>query len=63
LEGAKNEQKFKDFLRRHQIPTQVWYNAYPGLTALDRKRNALIREGLEQSSMTDSEIRQWLQLF
>ena len=63
LDGAKDEQKFKDFLRRHQMPTQVWYNAHPGLTALDRKRNALIRQGLEQSSMSDSAIREWLRLF
>ncbi len=63
LGGAKDEQTFKDFLRRHQLPTQVWYNAFPGLTALDRRRNALIREGLEQTSMADSEIREWLQLF
>ena len=63
LDGAKDEQTFKEFLRRHQMPTQVWYNAYPGLTALDKKRNALIREGLERSSMTDSEVKEWLQLF
>ena len=63
LDGAKDEQKFKDFLRRHQMPTQVWYNACPGLTALERKRNALIRDGFEQSSMTDSAIKEWLQLF
>jgi hypothetical protein len=63
LDGAKDEQKFKDFLRRHQMPTQVWYNACPGLTAFDRKRNALIRSGLEQSFMTDSAIKEWLQLF
>jgi hypothetical protein len=63
LDGAKDEQTFKNFLRRHQIPTQVWYNAYPGLTALDRKRNMLIREGLEQPFMTESEIKEWLQLF
>jgi hypothetical protein len=63
LDGAQNEQRFKGFLRRHQIPTQVWYNAHPGLTALDRKRNMLIREGLERSSMKDSEIQEWLQLF
>lgn len=61
-DGAKDEQRFKHFLRRHQLPTQVWYNAYPGLTALDRKRNALIREGLYRSSMTDSEAKEWLQL-
>lgn len=60
--GSKDEQKFKYFLRRHQLPTEVWYNAYPGLTALDRRRNMLIRQGLEQSSMTDSEIQEWLQL-
>ena len=62
LDGAKDEQKFKDFLRRHQLPTQVWYNAMPGLTALDRKRNALIREGLSRKRMTDSEIQEWLRL-
>ena len=63
LDGAKDEQTFKDYLRRHQMPTQAWYNAYPGLTALDRRRNALIREGLEKSWMTDSEIQEWLRLF
>jgi hypothetical protein len=63
LDGAKDEQTFKDYLRRHQIPTQAWYNAYPGLTALDKRRNALIREGLEKSWMTDSEIQEWLRLF
>jgi hypothetical protein len=60
--GAKDEQHFKDFLRRHQMPTQVWYNAYPGLTALDRRRNTLIREGLQNDSMTEEETRAWLQL-
>lgn len=61
--GSKDEQKFKYFLRRHQLPTEVWYNGYPGLTALDRRRNMLIRQGLEQLSITDSEIQEWLQLF
>ena len=62
LDGAKNEQKFKYVLRRHQLATEVWYNAHPGLTALDRHRNSMIREGLEESSMTDEEARQWLAL-
>ena len=62
LDGAKNEQKFKYVLRRHQLATEVWYNAYPGLTALDRHRNSLIREGLEKSSLSNSEAQQWLQL-
>ena len=63
LDGAKDEQKFKNFLRRHQLPTQVWYNAHPGLTALNKRRNMLIRQGLKSSSMTDSEIQEWLRLF
>jgi hypothetical protein len=62
LDGAKDEQPFKEFLRRHQLPTQAWYNANPGLTALDRRRNSLIRDGIEQTSMSDSEIQEWLQL-
>jgi len=37
------------FLRRHQLPTEVWYNAYPGLSAFDLKRNILIRDGIERN--------------
>src|SRR5581483_8809518 len=60
--GARIEQQFKYYLRRHQIPTQVWYKAYPGLTAADLARNTLVREGLEARSATDAEARQWLAL-
>ena len=63
LHGARNEQAFKGYLRRHQMPTQVWYNASPGLTALNKRRNALIREGIERSNMTNAEIKEWLSLF
>lgn len=59
-DGAKNELRFKDTNRRHQIPTQVWYKAYPGLTAFDLTRNARVREGIERAAMTDAEIRSWL---
>jgi hypothetical protein len=61
--GAKDEQKFKRFIRRHELATEVWYNAHPGLTAVDLARNTRIREGLERPVLTDAEIRQWLQLF
>jgi hypothetical protein len=61
--GAKYEQKFKHFLRRHELPTEVWYNAYPGLTALDLERNTRIRAGMDKPSMTDAEIEEWLRLF
>lgn len=63
LDGAKDEQKFNYYIRRHELPTEVWYNVFPGVATLDKKRNTLIRQGLEQLSMTDSEIQQWLQLF
>ena len=62
FEGATDEQNFKYVLRRHELPTDVWYNAHPGLTALDRHRNTMIRQGLEQDSLSDIDARQWLQL-
>jgi len=62
LDGSKNEQKFKYFLRRHELPTEVWYNAHPGLTAFDLKRNSLIRQGICRDDMTDAELQQWVAL-
>jgi hypothetical protein len=62
-DGASNEQKFEYYIFRHQLPVDVWYKAYPGLTAFDLKRNGLIRDGLSKRAMTDDEARQWLNLF
>jgi len=61
-DGCQDEQKYKNFLRRHTLPTQVWYKAYPGLTAIDLERNRRIREGLESSSMSEQEAREWVAL-
>jgi hypothetical protein len=61
--GAKDELTFKDYLRRHQLPTQVWYNATPGLTACDKERNARIRSGLEQPWLSDKALQEWVNLF
>ena len=61
--GAKDELTFKDYLRRHQLPTQVWYNATPELTACDKERNARIRSGLEQPWLSDKALQQWISLF
>jgi hypothetical protein len=61
-DGCLDERKFKEYLRRHQLPTQVWYNAHPGLTAIDLERNTLIRKGLESPSLSDQEARQWVAL-
>ena len=61
-DGCRDEQKYKDFLRRHTLPTQAWYKAYPGLTAVDLERNGRIRQGLESQSMSEQETREWLAL-
>lgn len=59
--GATREQEFKDYLRRHQIPTPIWYSAYPHLTAVNIERNAALRAGLS-GRMSEREARRWLRL-
>jgi hypothetical protein len=58
--GARNEGDWKAFLRHHEMPTPVWYKAYPGLTCQDLARNARIRKGLESRSDDERSIRRWL---
>jgi hypothetical protein len=62
FDGCKDEQVFKRVLRRHQLPTEVWYNAHPGLTAANKHRNSLIRAGIDKAAMTDNEVREWISL-
>jgi hypothetical protein len=62
-DGAKDEQKFKYYIRRHQLPTEVWYNAHRGLTAFEMQRNTKIRQGIERGSMTEAEAQAWVKLF
>jgi hypothetical protein len=62
LDGCSDERKFKEYLRRHQVPTQVWYKAYPGLTAVDLERNTRIRRGIEIDSMTEQQATEWAAL-
>lgn len=60
--GARREHLFKYYQRRHQVPTDVWYKAYPGLTLLDLDRNQRIREGLQRSRSSDAQTLAWLKL-
>lgn len=62
LDGAKDEQKFKHFIRRHELATEVWYNAHEGLSANDLRRNTAIRQQLEAESLTEQEAREWAAL-
>lgn len=58
--GAEREQQFKYTQRRHQFRSEVWYKAYPDLTATDLARNSRIRQGVEIRQSSDAEIRDWL---
>lgn len=57
--GSSDEEAFKDYLRRHQLPTQVWFSAYGDLTAINIENNARIRAGL-YGEMSVAEARAWL---
>ncbi len=60
--GATDELNFKYFLRRHELPTQVWHNALPNRTAVELERNGRIREGLDAESLPAPAAREWVQL-
>jgi hypothetical protein len=61
LDGARDEQAFKNYLRRHQLAVPLAYSAYPHLTAVNIENNARIRQGLTQE-LNDEEARLWLAL-
>jgi hypothetical protein len=44
FKGARDEGAFKAWTRAYQVPTQVWYSAYPLLSVADVLKNARIRE-------------------
>jgi hypothetical protein len=58
-EGARDEMAFKLYIRSHQLPTQVWFSAYPHLTTLNIENNARIREGL-YAAMDTAATEAWL---
>jgi hypothetical protein len=60
-EGARQEQAFKLFLRRHQLPTQVWFSAYSGLPARNVDQTARLRDGLTHP-LTEQAAAAWLSL-
>ncbi|MFL5334068.1 MAG: hypothetical protein ACJ8H8_13020 [Geminicoccaceae bacterium] len=60
--GARFEGKYKRYLRRHQIPTAVWYKAYPGLSVADLNRNSMIRQGIDRPPRDEAATIAWLSL-
>jgi Dyp-type peroxidase family len=61
LDGAWNERTFKRHNRNKQIPTQVWYAAYPNLSAVNIGENARLRAGLF-APQNDKQTTDWLRL-
>lgn len=61
-DGAKKEQRFKDYLGNHQIENQVWYSAYPHLTAVNIANNEAIHKGL-WGRMSERQAKDWLKRF
>jgi hypothetical protein len=59
LGGARDAEAFKGFLRVHQLPTPIWYSAYPDLSAANIQNNARIRAGL-YGHMTPEQAQDWL---
>lgn len=59
LDGAHQEQLFKNYLRSHQLPTQVSYSAYPSLSAANINNNAELRLGLTRT-LSEDEATKWL---
>jgi hypothetical protein len=57
--GAQDELAYKNFLGRHQVPTPVFYSAYPELTAVAVDTNSALRDGLTES-LDDLGAQQWL---
>jgi hypothetical protein len=61
LDGARDEQQYKAYLRNHQLPS-VWFSAYPTVSARNVDDNSALREGLA-GELTEEGARRWLSLF
>jgi hypothetical protein len=59
-EGARDEDNFKAWTRSHQVPTQLWYSAYPELTVRNIRQNSRICDGLVTRPAHAEAVRAWL---
>jgi len=58
--GARHSAEFKAWARFKQIPTQVWYSAYPTSSIKNINNNTAIRQGLIKEMDTEK-TKEWLQ--
>jgi Dyp-type peroxidase family len=62
LDGAKDGDSFKRWVRRQQVVTQFWRPRFPELPADIKRANALIHFGLARAT-DETEARDWLSQF
>lgn len=62
LDGATDEERFKEWARAKQIPTQVWYTAHANETVKNILNNFEIRNNIE-NDLNRQQTEQWLQRF
>jgi hypothetical protein len=58
-EGAKDEEAFKQWTRRHQIATQAWWSGVPDSTVQNIRNDLWIRRNFERA-LSDEELDEWL---
>jgi len=58
-QGAIHEEQFKQWTRMHQLPTQVWYSAYPDQTVQNILDNCQVRQGVG-APLSRREVAAWL---
>ena len=56
--GSEDADRFKAWARHIQIPTQVWYSAYPGLSIRNINDNTITRRGL--ADLEGVSAQEWL---
>jgi len=52
--GSRDAARFLAWTRHGQLPTQVWYSAYPGLSIVNINANTEIRRGLADPASMDA---------
>jgi hypothetical protein len=62
FKGATDEERFKEWARAKQIPTQVWYSAHPDETVQNILSNFEIRNNI-QPTLNEAQTKQWLRRF
>jgi len=58
--GSRDASRFLAWTRYHQLPTQVWYSAYPGLSIVNVNYNTEIHRGLAPQGRTEVDATSWL---